>query len=614
MPRPPQSTPSGKHFLTKAAPKELFESELLGHALSLRTSDESSINAEHFDLAVAAVKRLNSLMTKASPDVQQDALRTIKTSLSESAANAIARAVLDGTSTLAEKSTAQKAHDLLQGLASMCQILTGLNQGEQAASIAAPFVESGIVNGSTAQLRVAGAKPMIVILSHMQNFVNANSLPEDLIGEVLQGIDISGESAYRSRLILGLISNQAYTQRLGYPGSQEAAAALLRTWYRPGQLSKSDLSALSIHFLPILLEKYPTLAVHSLKDISQSASTAAIGDKSAYLAAWTAIARVAVVVSCLKLAELDMRLLKWAIHHGEDSIRLDAWFILTRCSSPTDQLEDLLLDEQGLIAEWLSSNMSVPSLEFRSDYLAAFGKFVDRLYTSANAAVRQNQKPIAQGKQGDAIAEEEFEQQKVSRREYMGRIVQLVQIMLNRFIDPSILLPMSTYHARIITALAMLSYLEQNLGSRQAGKKAGRNQVTWPTIYTEERVDSLIACLTSNFTDVRTQAAELLEFAPSPLPGYTDGSRRNSLLEMALERLNGARNTDAEAGGLLIQVLYHSLEGAPSIGHSLTAQETPAQPDLFLSLLENLEKRVMRISGSATLEEEPLHGILLALM
>jgi hypothetical protein len=141
--------------------------------------------------------------------------------------------------------------------------------------------------------------------------------------------------------------------------------------------------------------------------------------------------------------------------------------------------------------------------------LAAFGKFIERLYTSANAAVRQNQKPLAQGKQGDATSQEEFEQQKMFRREYTDRIIQLVQLILNRFIDASILLPMSTYHAKIITALAMLSYLEQNLGSRQVGKKVGRNQVTWPTLYTDERVECLIACLGSNFTDVRSQAAEL---------------------------------------------------------------------------------------------------------
>lgn len=113
---------------------------------------------------------------------------------------------------------------------------------------------------------------------------------------------------------------------------------------------------------------------------------------------------------------------------------------------------------------------------------------------------------------------------------------------------------------------------------------------------------------------MKTACQHRLEFAPYPLPGYADNIRKNSLLDMALERLNGARNTDADAGGLLVQVFYHSLgEGTPKSLDS-TASETLAQHDLFMSLLENLEKRVIHISGSATLEEEPLHGILLALM
>lgn len=68
---------------------------------------------------------------------------------------------------------------------------------------------------------------------------------------------------------------------------------------------------------------------------------------------------------------------------------------------------------------------------------------------------------------------------------------------------------MSTYHARIITALSMLSYLEEHLGAGKAPKKAGKNQVTWPQLFTKKRVECLIACLGSNFTDVRNMAADL---------------------------------------------------------------------------------------------------------
>lgn len=146
---------------------------------------------------------------------------------------------------------------------------------------------------------------------------------------------------------------------------------------------------------------------------------------------------------------------------------------------------------------------------FRNDYLASFGRFVERLYTSANFAIRQSQKPLAISKRGDAETEKAFDQQRVACKDYAASTGEFVEYLLKHFIDTSIFLPMSTYHARIITGLSMLTYLEEHLGSRKTPKKAGKNQVNWPTLFTKERVECLIACLGSNFTDVRNQAAEL---------------------------------------------------------------------------------------------------------
>jgi hypothetical protein len=97
------------------------------------------------------------------------------------------------------------------------------------------------------------------------------------------------------------------------------------------------------------------------------------------------------------------------------------------------------------------------------------------------------------------------------------------------------------------------------------------------------------------------------------LPGFEDPSSIETILEAALDRLNGARNTDAEAGGLLIQVLYHSLQDAVD-GSQDKTKEAISKLELFLSIYERLEQRLARISGSATLADEPLHGLLLAMM
>lgn len=81
-----------------------------------------------------------------------------------------------------------------------------------------------------------------------------------------------------------------------------------------------------------------------------------------------------------------------------------------------------------------------------------------------------------------------------------------------------------------------------------------------------------------------------------------------------MDRLNGARNTDAAAGGLLIQVLYHSLQGgAHQVSERQNTQVVP-ELELFFSIYGRLEERLGRISDSATLAEEPLHGLILAMM
>lgn len=105
-----------------------------------------------------------------------------------------------------------------------------------------------------------------------------------------------------------------------------------------------------------------------------------------------------------------------------------------------------------------------------------------------------------------------------------------------------------------------------------------------------------------------------LQHAPYPLPGFEQPSSQDLLLEAALDRLNGARNTDAEAGGLLIQVLYHGLQGAAVEGSPTMKTSPTPEIELLFSIYGRLEERLERISGSATLAEEPLHGLILAMM
>ena len=256
---------------------------------------------------------------------------------------------------------ATKAQDLLQASSSLCSALASIQQHDLAQVIATAMVNQVIENGSTNSLRVAGVKSSIMVLWSMQSYVHAEYLPRSLIADVLEGIDVPGESAYRSRLISALLRNPTYISKIGFQTSEEAVASLLKDWYAPGRLARSDLTAMSTHLLPLLLEKRPALA----KNVLQILATADLGENAhnAYLPAWTAVARVGIISSGLKLADLDPASLDCAINHGDDDIRLGAWFIVSQCQSATDPIERIALGPNGLLSRCLSNNMAVPSLE-----------------------------------------------------------------------------------------------------------------------------------------------------------------------------------------------------------------------------------------------------------
>lgn len=344
---------------------ERFGYRLLSEVFSPADWESCAIKAETLDLAGVAVKRLTSIINNGKPDIQAGALDVIKDTFSGPSAIHLAQTVVECVSSVVDKSVATKAQALLQLLASMCHALVSTQQHSQAQNIATPFIEQVIGKGSTtSHLGAAGAKPSIMVLWHIQSFVPVQALPSSLIEDILAGIDVSGESSYRGRVIWALIQKPAYIQTLGFQTSEEAIATFLKQWYTSGELSRSDLSAVSIHLLPLLLEKRANLAQRVLRDLRESLSTTDhAGAEYTYMPAWTAIARVGVVTSGLKLAELDSSSLECAINHGDDEIRLGAWFILSQCPSPTDQIEKVALGEDGLLFRWFANNMAVSNME-----------------------------------------------------------------------------------------------------------------------------------------------------------------------------------------------------------------------------------------------------------
>lgn len=97
-----------------------------------------------------------------------------------------------------------------------------------------------------------------------------------------------------------------------------------------------------------------------------------------------------------------------------------------------------------------------------------------------------------------------------------------------------------------------------------------------------------------------------LRTGPSPLPSYDGEEKSQRLLAPAWARIGGVRNTDAEAGALVISIYFEK---------SLLPLDDPSSAvRYFGNLLNCIETRLYAIEASLAsgLEANALHGYFLA--
>lgn len=103
-----------------------------------------------------------------------------------------------------------------------------------------------------------------------------------------------------------------------------------------------------------------------------------------------------------------------------------------------------------------------------------------------------------------------------------------------------------------------------------------------------------------------TAAFRSLRAGPSPLPSYDGEEKSQNLLAPAWARIGGVRNTDAEAGALVVSIYFEK---------SLLSHDDPSSAvRFFANLLSAIESRLYAIEADLAvgLKANALHGYLLA--
>jgi len=144
-------------------------------------------------------------------------------------------------------------------------------------------------------------------------------------------------------------------------------------------------------------------------------------------------------------------------------------------------------------------------VSFRGTYSAAFRKFIERLRLSSTAAQKHLCKTMPKSRQGKEDEERKWALEKRESAIYIDSVVLFLQDVLDSVVTPAIELPSLTGHARVITALDMIESLASELSSGSV-PPSQKDTVSYPEVFTEERLFHLLACLGGNFSDVRAKA------------------------------------------------------------------------------------------------------------
>jgi hypothetical protein len=131
---------------------------------------------------------------------------------------------------------------------------------------------------------------------------------------------------------------------------------------------------------------------------------------------------------------------------------------------------------------------------FRSTFGSSLARFCTRIQLTWNAASRAS-RAKATGKPQDPLAI-------LAAQEYLRSIQSFLNWLLENAVDSAIRLPLTSNHARMLIALDILEKVVDI-----ATPESPSQSMVSP--FTPQRVERLLACLGSNFTEIRDRAMRM---------------------------------------------------------------------------------------------------------
>ncbi|KAK4688723.1 thyroid adenoma-associated protein, partial [Tremellales sp. Uapishka_1] len=471
----------------------------------------------------------------------------------------------------------QRATDTISAAGHLAAAI-GTSAGPDEGTFMVPFLRKIIASG-------VGDRQNLHIISLLLDQVPHQSIPSTLLGSLLADINLNESAATRSILITTMLKKRRQ-QCLSTTEEDQNRYMLdpLLPYFDPSLRQPSTLVYMSRYLLPLLFKAVPSAVTTLLTILDTSSDTtyvehagpSTLSHRPTHdnFSAWVTVAALGVASGLVEISDLDARSLDDALAHSEAGVRLRAFELLVGGKGlPSEKVVHLL--KESMI--W---NEILPSAEGRQDMASAFHGFFSRLKVAERAAIKLSQK-----------------QEKEHKSTYLG----VHRWFLENYIDTNLPTIRKGPTARPILALMLFSVYIDVFGSQPKDV---------PVVFTTSRIDLLLDCQSSDFSEIRSRARDLIESGPVPLPGYDSltTKKTQTLLETAFTSLNLPRNTQAETGKATLCIVFNK------IVRPLDNVDQEASLAYIGTVIAKLEEHLQASERDLVrgIESFPLHGLLAA--
>ncbi|WVO13844.1 hypothetical protein L204_101467 [Cryptococcus depauperatus] len=423
------------------------------------------------------------------------------------------------------------------------------------------------------------SKGVMLALIAMLPYISAERVPMSLLDSLLDEVSVAQDASVRCTLAADLllvacgIQLRSTTSTISLTlEQQDRLLHLLSPCFETSQ-PPSTLSHLSRYLLPQLLNHLPSLLTPLLSHL---------GPPNATLKAWVGVASLGVTKGLVTIEQLPHIEIKMVLESEDTDTRLRAFELVTgRKEFTKDGLE--------LIKISLKCNEAITNGGVRSAFSSASFAFFTRLQ-QYNTGICRILRRISKQPSSDETVNEAS-----NLMNSLSHISEFHSWFL-AFIDENICQARRFPVSKVLMGLILLErYLEV----------LGHDDGVQESVFTLERMQSLLACQASQFTEVRVRSRKIIDCAKVPLPGYESLQTPLSqiLLKSALVALDNPRRTQAEAGKAALCILF---------GWLIKKRDNEQQAVNFVQdLIAKLENALISTESNLVLiEKHPLHGFL----